>query len=630
MRKILIFILLAFLYFILPTKVSAQEEFFVDAYVKYDVQDNGETKTTFEISLINAGDDLYSTSYTLNLKSIKPKNFLAKYKNREIPLKVDRLNNDYSLELSFDDIVVGLGEKRNFLITFEEESFATKTGEVWEISIPRLTDDNSFRKFDVELTVPSSFGNEAFVSPEPQEVNKTELQSKYLFTKKDIAESGITTSFGQFQVFTFSLNYHLENPLNKDAPVEIALPPDTSFQRLYYQKIEPAPENIRVDNDGNWLATYFLKPRERININAFGSVQIFASPIKLPTPLSSTLASNKKPSEYWQVDDPEIIKLAESLKTPRNIYNYVSSNLSYDYGRVKPNVKRLGAKEALNNKDSAICMEYADLFIALARASGIAAREVNGFAYTENPEIQPLSLVADVLHAWPEYWDEERKAWIPIDPTWGSTTGGVDYFTKLDLRHFTFVIHGENATLPYAPGSYKLGPNPQKDVFVAFGQLPLKRQQNLEIVSVRKRLLPFMTTKILVNIENTSPSAFYEVRPKVLFDGQVAQETYIETLPPFGKYEMQVFVPFSLFGTKIPNEIKIVANNTEVIIPTSKNQIVILNLITIVFLLITITLVVVNKTGRISLTFNKKQAKKVLRKIKDYVRKIKKPEKTEL
>ena len=145
--------------------------------------------------------------------------------------------------------------------------------------------------------------------------------------------------------------------------------------------------------------------------------------------------------------NPIIIDEAKNLKTAKGIYDFVSTKLKYDYERVKPNVERLGAVNALNNPNSAICMEFTDLFIALARAAGIPAREVNGFAYTENPKIQPLSLVNDVLHAWPEYYDYEKGVWIPVDPTWASTTGGVDYFNKLDLRHFTFVMHGKSSTL---------------------------------------------------------------------------------------------------------------------------------------------------------------------------------------
>src|SRR5690606_17741822 len=220
----------------------------------------------------------------------------------------------------------------------------------------------------------------------------------------------------------------------------------------------PKPSNISLDTDSNWIAEYEMSPRQRIDVTAKGRVEIIAVPRPYINVSPQTLEANLAPTEFWPSDDPEIIKLAKSLGTPEAIYKYVVNTLHYDYGRAKPNVERLGAKKALQNPNSAICTEFTDLFITLSRAAGIPAREVNGYAYTENPDIEPISLVADVLHAWPEYWNEEARTWIPVDPTWGATTQGVDYFNKLDLRHFAFVMHGVSDTKPFAPGSYKLGP----------------------------------------------------------------------------------------------------------------------------------------------------------------------------
>ena len=72
-----------------------------------------------------------------------------------------------TLSVDFDDVVVGFGSKRVFTISFEDGSFAEKTGEVWEISIPRVEGNDVFRDYTVVLVVPESFGEEAFVSPEP-------------------------------------------------------------------------------------------------------------------------------------------------------------------------------------------------------------------------------------------------------------------------------------------------------------------------------------------------------------------------------------------------------------------------------------------------------------------------------
>ena len=284
------------------------------------------------------------------------------------------------------------------------------------------------------------------------------------------------------------------------------------------------------------------------------------------------LTENKKPSEYWQVDDSEIKALAEKLKTPGAIYDYVVTKLSYNYDRVKPNTPRLGAKAILANPKDAICMEFTDLFIAIARAAGIPAREINGFAYTENPKLQPLSLVADVLHAWPEYWDGQKGVWIPIDPTWGSTTGGVDFFNKLDLRHFTFVIHGKDPIKPYPPGSYKLGPNPQKDVYVSFGKLPETRLSSPEMTLVSKKFSLLFGEKLEVSVQNPGPTALYDLNITTLFDGVDKYKNQISILPPFDSYEIRTTIPASLFAVSSPKEIVFVAGERKLSVSGLRNQ----------------------------------------------------------
>ena len=132
------------------------------------------------------------------------------------------------------------------------------------------------------------------------------------------------------------------------------------------------------------------------------------------------------------------------------------SNLTYDYAKAEKGNDWKGSVYALKNPGSAICTEFTDLFIALSRAAGIPARELEGFAWTENPKLRPLSLSGDVLHAWPEYWDKDKNLWIQIDPTWGNTTGSIDYFTKLDFNHIVLLFMGYRTPLRYLPDFIKL------------------------------------------------------------------------------------------------------------------------------------------------------------------------------
>ncbi|MEK9179083.1 MAG: transglutaminase domain-containing protein, partial [Patescibacteria group bacterium] len=128
------------------------------------------------------------------------------------------------------------------------------------------------------------------------------------------------------------------------------------------------------------------------------------------------------------------------------------------------NMERMGAIAVLKDPNNAVCMEYTDMFIALAREHNIASREVVGYAVTNDEELRPISFLGDILHAWPEYYDSAREYWRPIDPTWGDTSV-VDYFSALDLNHISLVYHGKDTTYPLPPGVYKVNKN-TKDVRV--------------------------------------------------------------------------------------------------------------------------------------------------------------------
>jgi len=139
------------------------------------------------------------------------------------------------------------------------------------------------------------------------------------------------------------------------------------------------------------------------------------------------------------------------------IYDYVVNKLEYNFDvKNQETIKRHGAINALSNPNIAACMEFTDLFITIARASGIPAREINGYAFADENQNKPLSIQInslDRLHAWPEFYDP-NLGWVQIDPTWASTAG-LDFFTKLDTNHFTFVTKGVDSMYPTSPGEYR-------------------------------------------------------------------------------------------------------------------------------------------------------------------------------
>lgn len=606
MKKFFLFFVFLFSLFffnssLLTNNVLAEGEFSTDYEVTYTLRENGITEVKNRIVLTNLFSNLYATSYSIKLHNLTPKNIKV-YDDSGLNYQptITEAEGVTSILVNFPDTVVGKNKSRIFYIVYEETSFAVKTGEVWEVTIPKISSENEFTSYSLNLIVPKNIGNEAYISPSPRSINHNDDFYVYNFSKDLVLKSGIVAGFGQFQVFSFTLHYHLENPLNKLAETEITLPPDTAYQKMYYSNITPRPNSMYMDNDGNWMAKYTLKARERIDVTAVGHVQIFAGLRPFPKPTNEVLNKNMFQNTYWEADNPQIIALARELKTPKNIYDYVAKTLNYDYERVRPNVERYGALKALNNPQNAICMEFTDLFIAIARAAGIPAREINGYAYTENPEIQPLSLVNDVLHAWPEYYDSQRGAWIPIDPTWASTTGGIDYFNKLDLRHFAFVIHGEDSTKPYPAGSYKLGANPQKDVFVSFGSLPQEKITKPEIKAFLEGWVPLLPNRLDVEILNSGPSAIYNLVPKVYFDDkEVFTVETLEVLLPFQTHKTYIDIPFSFLGRGTPEIVKVELDGEVVMVKTGKTQVIIYNLLFIFIVSIVILVTILARMGRL-------------------------------
>jgi len=580
-------ILLASVFFVLnllfTKNITLASNFITEATTEYKIKETGIASVTNTFTIKNVSSNFQAEKFVFTLKGIEPVNIKAYEKGELQPIDIQKLDEGISVSVNFKNPVVGQDKSRTFIIVYEDSKIANKSGEIWEISVPKLEKNQVFDSYRAILSVPLSFGDEAYLYPQPYEVKESGDRRLYTYELNQLLERGITAGFGKSQIFSFTLSYHLENTSSKNSEEEIAIPPDTSLQRVFYQEISPEPTKIRIDKDGNWLAAYSLKPGQRIDVNVLGSVQIFASPRKVETPSEEVLMENTKASEFWQTEDPRIKELAVTLNTPKNIYDYVVTYLTYDVNRIKPDVVRFGAKSALASPNTAICMEFTDLFIAIARAAGIPAREINGYAHTDNTEIKPLSLVADILHAWPEYWDKEAKVWVPVDPTWGKTSG-VDYFSKLDLRHFTFVIHGTSATKPYSPGSFKLGSNPQKDVFVTFGTLPDERYTNILVDG--KIAFGLINKKLNVTFINQGIKAEYENSFEIFFDDKLQTKSGLPVLPPFSRYQTSIEIPYGLFASDAPETITIKSGGSTVTIPTNKFAVIVSQLTVLIIILL--------------------------------------------
>lgn len=533
---------------VLPTSVSASSNFLSDYNVTYSVNENGNTHANLNMTLTNKTSEYYASSYKIQMGFETINNIKASDPDGPITPTLEKSEEGYTIDLLFNKKVVGLDKKLDFNLSFDTPNVAKKYGKIWEIEIPGIANPDEFDTFTVNVQVPPSFGNPKFTKP-------YKPIDKLIFDKKQLNKSGISITFGDRQYYSFHLNYHLNNENLYPVKTDIALPPDTNYQKVFISNVHPSPDKVYLDKDKNWLATFTIPPSKKMDVSVDGKTEIFLTPKSEElTPADFTTYLEDKP--YWQANSSEIKQLANELKTPEQIYQFVLKSLKYDFSRVTDDKPRLGAVNALKNPDSAVCLEYTDLYIALARAAGIPAREVDGFAYTQNSKQRPLSLVKDILHAWPEYYDKDKQTWFMVDPTWGSTTNGVDYFSTLDFDHLTFVIKGLDSNYPVPAGGYKFNSDKYtKDVAVDFAQNIPQEENNFEIFSeLPKDAMTSVPIKGKIIIKNTSqnliPAQTLSVSSQSLSPSE--QTLQVPAIPPLGSADLEItFQPESFFTSGV-------------------------------------------------------------------------------
>lgn len=552
-KRVFLFLLILF-WFWFPSRVFADDNFAVGYNLFYRFLDSGNTQVTQTTTLTNKKTNLYASEYEIVIFGKVVGGITGFDGNGNLALTATKEDADRTkIHLSFNQKAVGVGNSLSFSISYELAGLVSSIGRIKEIIIPKTGNDPSLTAYSVRVSVPRIYGAVAYVKP----LTKfDETQSSYIFSfDRNQAQNGVLIGFGDVSHFQFKLVYHLKNNSFIQRRTEIAIPPDTSYQQVIYNQITPKPVDVTIDKDGNFLASFDLAPKQTIEVIATGSALIYTSKrndFSEKPPVEVDLSANK----YWEVTSPEITDIAKDLKDAFSIYKYVSTALKYNYSRVNIENQRLGAKAAFNNPNNAICMEFTDSFIALARSRGIPAREINGYAYTSDEYLKPLSLVADVLHAWPEYWDEFSKSWIPVDPTWANTTGGLDYFNSLDFNHFVFVRRGVSSTYPPAAGSYRQETT-GKDVEITLKtDLPVVNIPSLEYnIEIPKKIIAGGKQKILINIYNNGGIARYNLPVNVSGDGFGVKLSQSQVdLAPFGKstIEGEITEERKQFWGKVP------------------------------------------------------------------------------
>ena len=133
--------------------------------------------------------------------------------------------------------------------------------------------------------------------------------------------------------------------------------------------------------------------------------------------------------KFLEADDQEIISTARKsagnetspCRIARLYYEYVNNYMKYQL------IDGIGGALFALKNGYGECGDYAALFVALCRASGVPARPVVGrWALQENGD----------NHVWAEFYLQD-VGWVPVDPSFGPKNNA-DTFGKLDNGRIIF------------------------------------------------------------------------------------------------------------------------------------------------------------------------------------------------
>lgn len=447
-------LIIALILLLSSRSIFAQEQAYYSAnyqaeYFLSDKANSSDFNVKFTTAITNLSNDVYVKKFSISFPlTFAIENVSAQDDSGVLQPVITTSEKSTEISLEFNNPKTGKNSLNHFYLNYTQKNLFRRNGAVWEVILPTVENKQS-SNYKVIVNLASQSPKQLSIAkPLPTSQTANQIVWDNPETKT------IYAVFGSAQYYYLDLTYHLKNPRIIPVMTEMALPPDTEYQKIIVESLRPGPYNVYLDKDGNYMARYLLSPSEDREVS-FKGYAVVSSQIRDEF-LNNNISDPKDKrfvatdNKYWKLTKTGF----ENLNTVNDIYDFVTEKLVYNFSQSGVEKERLGADKALEQPDRAVCVEFTDLFIALARKKGFPTREIEGFGFTQDPRFRPLSLLTDVLHAWPEYYDPGKGIWVPVDPTWENTSG-IDYFSSFDLNHITFVRHSNDPEYPLPAGMYK-------------------------------------------------------------------------------------------------------------------------------------------------------------------------------
>jgi hypothetical protein len=379
--------------------------------VNVNILEGGEVQIVYKISLENQSSNFFIRDYSLISDHTDLYEVNVKENGKQATFRKEHVGDKVKIKVMLMKELVYLGDKANLIITYKTGQLYKKQGMIQSIYIPTIKAEEYLSEASFRLSFPESLGAVSYVSLKDADI-KTQAGNYKLNYSQEDAPKGLVIQLGDIQQQEFSYHYKVENALDKERIFTVTLPPDSSFQNVYFLDISELPYRTLTDLDGNNILEYRLTPHETKEIRISGFLQFMnkSQNTELDEEARTVYTSE---SQNWKFPEGRKKHLLDKI-TRSDYTNYENAKFIYDYfvstkyiqTTDKEDTEATKLFEYTGNKFS--CKETSDQFVSFLRSVDIPSREALG--------VSSLRENLQDLHYWVEFYDNTSHKWVGVDP----------------------------------------------------------------------------------------------------------------------------------------------------------------------------------------------------------------------
>lgn len=400
------------------------------------------------------------------------------------PARVRSANRPFRLQvvsLQFAEAPAGVDESWDFSVRYGAPELVHTASSSAAMLLPAL-DGGIGADWQWQLRIPRDWPGINY-DPPVHSLSLAGSHREFTFRSQDINSSLFGVSFAESVVYELTQQTQLHNRALWPQTKQLLLPGDTHQQTAYLAAVNPEPQRLYTDQDGNTIAAYRLRPWQSLDVETRWRLkvdQLRYDPAEVgdmaDTP--EVLAEYTVGNDDWPtqtVIGEQATRLIEpdsdAWSNVRQLHNYVQSEFELD-----PQSPADADTETVFEAQAGTNRQIADVLVTMLRSQGIPARAIAG-----GRQLMSSAPAVAADHTWVEAY-VVGLGWVTLDPLWSQAFGSFGYSS---FDHLAFSIISQ----PQQRRDYELPSATDMDIATAEA-IPQVREEPLRITAARYMLLP--------------------------------------------------------------------------------------------------------------------------------------------